>query len=141
MPDSDYVHIACHGIFVPDDPSASGLKIYTAETHEVLSVSHLSGLDLRRVRHFALSSCWGADDYVSPGRYIVSLPETLLRAGVRTVLASLWPVTDGVARDFLPAYYGNLAKVSPAEALRLAQQTVRAGEYTSSCAYWAGYRV
>jgi CHAT domain-containing protein len=141
LPDSEYVHMACHGIFDPDDPASSGLKIYTAQTREVLSARDLSALDLKGIRHFTLSSCWGADDYASPGRYIVSLPETLLRGGVGAVLASLWPVTDAVARDFFPAYYKNLVNASPAAALQSAQKAVRAGEYTASYAYWAGYRV
>jgi len=142
LPAAEYVHIACHGVFYPDDPSASGIVIAT-EDHPggILSIADLGALDLSRVRHLALSSCWGADDYASPGRHIISLPETLVRSGVRTVLGCLWPVTDVAAQELLPAYYENLATLTPARALHKAQKSLSDKTIFKPYYYWAGYRV
>jgi tetratricopeptide (TPR) repeat protein len=138
----DVAHIACHGTFVPDDPAKSGLYLAGgSDSGRVLTILDLHACDLSGLDHIAITACWGADDYVAPGRYMIGLPETLLGAGARTVLASLWPVDDATAPELLDDYYRLIPGNTPAQALRRAQQELRVRPGCAAWYYWAGYRV
>jgi hypothetical protein len=151
LPTVQWWHAACHGIFVADRPDQSGLVLVPApgQPHEVLSVRDLAGFDLSGLQHAVLSSCWSADSFVAPGRWIVSLPETLWRAGVRVVLASLWPVKDELGPAFLERYYGYLDTSTPPQALQRVQCDCIEGRLTldpgsrpaSALKLWAGFQI
>jgi CHAT domain-containing protein len=149
MHNATMFHIACHGLFVPDQPDASGmLLIPDLERTEILSLRDLSQLRLTRCEHVTLSSCWSADNFILPGRRIVSLPETLYRAGARSILACTWPVDDQVAEQFLARFYAHAGTCSRAEALRRTQIECRSGALpgcegidTSDPFYWAGFNL
>ena len=145
-------HIACHGTFEPLQPEESGLELVPAiGRQERLTVGALAGIDLTACRHVTLSSCWSADNFIIPGRWIVSLPETLWRSGADSVLGSLWAVDDDVAAAFISRFYRGLERGSRDEALREAQLASIAGEldckrsidnrpvYTGAPVFWAGF--
>jgi tetratricopeptide (TPR) repeat protein len=140
------VHIACHGVFVPDAPDQSGLLLLPSpDKLELLSLRDLLILDLRGLRQITLSSCWSADNFVLPGRRVVSLPETLMRAGAESVIGSLWPLADEVALPLMTRLYHLLAVKGRAEALRQVQLEMIAGSLDGCCAadqssprHWAG---
>jgi hypothetical protein len=143
---AEFFHAACHGDFRPDRPDASGLVLDPRpDPPEVLSLRELAGMDLARLRHVTLSSCWGADSFVLPGRWIVSLPETLCRRGAASVLASLWPVYDEVGRAFALRFNKYLGEHPRDLALKMTQADCRhnrlddAGRRTDHPCYWAGY--
>jgi CHAT domain-containing protein len=149
MREASIFHIACHGLFKPDRPDASGmLLIPDAQRTEILSLRDLSQLQLAKCEHVTLSSCWSADNFILPGRRVVSLPETLYRAGVSSVLACTWPVDDRVAEHFLARFYIHAGALSRAEALRRTQIECRSralpgcdGIDTSEPFYWAGFNL
>lgn len=145
MLEAEYVHVACHGVFQPDDPAASGLLVISARGREgLLSIREMANLDLGGVRYAALTSCWAADNFVLPGRQVISLPEILVRAGVGAVVACLWKVADDVTPKLLHGYYRALESMSPARALRRAQLEFRESLLevdTSDPIYWAGFQV
>jgi CHAT domain-containing protein len=134
-------------MFTPDDPSRSGIIVRTnGSAPEVLDVRELSALDLTRVRHVTLSACWSADHFILPGRWIVSLPETLVRAGAASVLGCLWVVSDEIGAAFMRRFYEHLDSCSRAEALQRAQLDCLGGRLgprsdSSSPLYWAGYQL
>jgi hypothetical protein len=140
-------HIACHGVFVPDRPDASGmLLIPQADQVEILSLRDLSRMQLAKCNHATLSSCWSADNFILPGRWLVSLPETLYRAGARSVLACTWPVDDRVAGPFMARFYALAGTLPRSEALRRTQVECRSrtlphcdGIDTRDPFYWAGF--
>ena len=91
-----------------------------------------------------LSACWSADNFVVPGRWIFSLPETLCRAGARSVLAALWEADDRIVDAFMRRFYANLTHLSRAEALREVQlaclrNQLHVGIDTSDPIVWAGF--
>jgi CHAT domain-containing protein len=142
------VHMACHGVFQPDRPDSSGLILASADGRaEVLSIRDLATLDLHHVEHITLSACWSADNFILPGRWIISLPEVLARSGVRSVLGSLWPIEDKFAVPFTIDFYRNLyAGLRRDEALQKSQLSCLRRELCSSLAadvtdpfYWAGF--
>jgi hypothetical protein len=141
-------HAACHGTFEPDDPDRTGLVLVPGDgsASEILSIRDLAELDLTKMRHATLSSCWAADSYVLPGRWVIGLSEALCRAGVESVLSSVWPVDDRVSVLFMDRFYRHLRSMRRDRALRTAQleciaNELGAGIPTSDPVYWAGYRL
>jgi CHAT domain-containing protein len=147
-------HIACHGVFKPNQPDASGLVLLSKDNHsEILSLRELSTLNLESVRHVSLSSCWSADNFILPGRWIIGLPETLRRAGAGSILASLWDLDDRFARAFTNRFYEYLNKYPRDQALQQTQldclesQNAKQqlngveGLDTSNPIYWAAYNL
>jgi CHAT domain-containing protein len=139
------VHIACHGRFQPDQPVRTGLVLVgPSGSPETLSIKEIGAIDCSNVEHITLSACWSADNFVVPGRWIFSLPETLCRAGARSVLGSLWEADDRLAGAFMQRFYANLAQLPRAEALREVQvacvhNQLEPGLDTSDPIYWANY--
>jgi len=149
LPAVAFAHIACHGIFEPDLPDHSGM-IFPSSTgeSEVLSVRELSTLNLQSLKHITLSSCWSADHFILPGRWVISLPETLWRAGSGSVLGCLWLVNDHVGMKFMSRFYAYLETQPRQEALRQAQRDCLSsrledvgGVDTTHPIYWAGYQL
>ena len=147
-PQTSLIHIACHGTFEPDHPDRSGLVLLSESgNNEMLTLREISELDLHRVHHVTLSSCWSADNFVLPGRWIISLPETLLRSGAGSVLGCLWPVPDDFAEVFMEKFYRNLEHHPRDRALQLVQIECARGTFLSSASkagalpFWAGFRL
>ncbi len=146
LPRSRVAHIACHGVFEPNQPAQSGLALIpnAGEPEQRLSFIDLSQVNLSGVQHITLSSCWAADHFILPGRWIVSLPQTLQRAGAASVLGCLWKVDDDSAQRLMEHFYSNLDKWPRDEALRQAQlaflQTPH-GRDMCNLDRWAGYNL
>lgn len=85
------------------------------------------------------------DNFVLPGRRVVSLPETLMRAGAESVVGSLWPLADEVAFALMVRFYELMLAGGRAQALRQVQLEMIAGAL-EGCAiadqasprHWAG---
>lgn len=148
LPKASLWHVACHGVFAPGHPEQTGLVLVPRPNEaEVLSLPDLARLPLHRLHHVTLSSCWAADNFVLPGRLVLSLPEVLRRGGAGSVLACLWKVDDEVARAFMSSFYRHLNEHPRDEALRRARAECIAnrlgvkGVDTSHPYYWAGFNL
>ncbi|MBE7169544.1 MAG: CHAT domain-containing protein [Williamsia sp.] len=135
LPATSIAHFSCHGKFDFRHPEQSGLVLASAEMltlKDILSLQNLSQLQL-----LVLSSCRGAEHFILPGRWIIGLPETFSRAGVRTILAFLWPVDDDFATCFTTRFYEHLKTETPAEAFRLTVLRARNKQLPGlQCQYW-----
>jgi hypothetical protein len=142
--DAAFVHLACHGVFRPDRPGASGLVfVPRADAAVILSLRNLSGVIFPRLRHVTLSNCWLADSFVLPGRTSVSLPEALCRAGAGSVLGCLWPVHDEAGALFMARFYEHAATLPRDEAVAAARRDVL-GRQDPVCRgplFWAGFQL
>jgi CHAT domain-containing protein len=137
-------HISCHGEFVPGDPERTGWQLCMAGGHtQTFGLPRLFGLNLTKLRHATLLSCWGADNYILPGRWILSLPEVLWRAGAGSVTASLWEVSEDRALEFVRYFYAALPGKRTDEALREAQMQLMHPEKGSmrEPIDWAGFQL
>ena len=114
-------HIACHGTFRLDRPDQSGMLLLVDGQPELLSLRDLTDLNLSRLRHITLSACWLTDAFVLPTRRVISLPETLLRAGAGSVLGNLWPINDSLAVQMMEKFYKELRDKPPDAALQAVQ--------------------
>ncbi|NEO13604.1 MULTISPECIES: CHAT domain-containing protein [unclassified Moorena] len=140
------LHMACHGTFEHNRPDQSGLVLIpNSEQEEILSLRELSNLDLTGLHHATLSSCWSADNLSLPGRWIISIPETLWRSGVQSILGCLWEVYDQVAVSFMTRFYDYLDDLPRDEALRRTQLDCLQGKLpkcsidTANPIYWSGF--
>ncbi|MER9223799.1 CHAT domain-containing protein [Mesorhizobium sp. M0644] len=138
-------HFACHGTFEPDQPDQSGLELMPRMGRDGrLTLHDLARVRLDNCQHVTLSSCWSADNFIIPGRWIVSLPETLWRSGAASTLGSLWPVDDDFAVAFVSRFYAEMKRLPRDAALREAQLASLSGELGRRgipAIFWSGFRV
>ena len=91
-----------------------------------------------------LSACQGAAADVDPGvtdAEMTGLVGAFLRAGVPLVAATLWALSDRVARPFVERFYAALTRPggTAAQALREAQRAVKSDSRFSHPYYWAPF--
>jgi CHAT domain-containing protein len=117
------LHFACHGRADLRDPLASALLLAGADE---LSVAGLLEQRLPGCRLAVLSACETSVAGIALPDEVVSLPASLLQAGVGGVVGTLWAVDDLSAMLLVRRMFASLAAgVEPAEALRRAQRWLR----------------
>jgi CHAT domain-containing protein len=142
IPRAGLCHLSCHGAFRPEDPDGTGLVLLPQDGQEqILSLRDLLGLRLDGVCHVTLVSCWAADNFIFPGRWIVSLPEILWRRGAASVVGCLWEVEDRSAVQFLRRFYSALDRLPRDQALRHAQIRALRDRRTADPLVWAGFQL
>ncbi len=121
---SRYVHIAAHGTHNPDAPAFQTLHLAPSHhddgrlfMHELLTET-FSNVEL-----VTLSACQTALGRVDRAGNVIGIPTALLLAGVRTIVATMWPVADEVAAHFFPTLYHYLARRNDTWAAFRAAQT------------------
>jgi len=113
----DAMHFATHAVLDHLAPSQS--RVLLAD--DGLALADVLNLRLR-ARMVVLSGCEGAMGQRYPGDEIMGLARAFFLAGARTVVASLWPVEDASAGEFMGRLYRRLgAGESVVQALRAAQ--------------------
>jgi len=140
LPEANLFHIVCHGDFHPGRPELSGLALVTKEREkELLSLVDLARLKLPRLQHATLASCWGADNFLLPGRWILGIAEAFWTAGAGSVLAPIWPVMTTETDNFLQGFYRRLRRLPRSEALRETQlEYIARG---SGLLVWSGWQL
>lgn len=142
------LHIACHGTFSANQPDQSGLVLISDSGEQsILSLRELAAINLSQLHHATLSCCWSADHFILPRRWIISLPETLWRAGTASILGSLWEIDDQVAVSFMARFYDYLDKLPRDQALRRTQldclhnHLPNCRSETANPLFWAGFNL
>jgi tetratricopeptide (TPR) repeat protein len=132
-----HLHIVCHGSYDWARPGQSGLELSDGSllSAEILEKFPLAGTDL-----VTLSACeTGLTESDRTPNEFLGLPGSLLAAGARTILSSLWVVDDAVTQQFMAAFYSALLPGGdPAQALANAQKAVRDAGYEDPF-YWAAF--
>lgn len=142
------LHFACHGLLDTASPLDSGLALSPSgkagaengllQAWEIFESLELSA-DL-----VTLSACETALGPEMGGEGLLGLTRSLHYAGARTVLASLWNVSDRSTAGLMKAFYGHLAAGrTKDEALRLAQlELLRSGDGAFAHPYhWAAFQL
>jgi CHAT domain-containing protein len=120
------LHLATHGFFVDarcavpdapgDDPSSNPLQLsglafsrpdgkHDSTNDGFLIAEEIAALDLHGVECAVLSACETGVGNVVTGEGILGLRRAFQVAGVRTVIMSLWAVSDEPTRDWMRALY------------------------------------
>lgn len=112
----------------------------------VLTADEISRLDLSRTSLVVLSACETAKGYVDFVDGVFGLQRGFKKAGVGTILMSLWEVNDFATQMLMIEFYKNYCQgIDKRESLRQAQKTVREykdhnGELIFEAPYyWAGF--
>lgn len=133
------VHIASHAVFT-GDPETS----FVLAHGERLNMERLSGLvgsskfGDEPLELLVLSACETA---AGDERAALGLAGVAIRAGARSVLGSLWSISDEAAYEIVVHFYEalDLDGVTKAEALRRAQASVRADPRFEHPYYWSPF--
>lgn len=150
LPQARWVHFAGHGFFSVEDLDRIGLVLTPdRRTVEIFSIRTVLELDGRGVEHVTLSGCWLADNYVLPGREVVSVPLALLSRGVGSVLASLWALDDEAGTAWMEAWYRRMlgTRTPRLDAVAAVQRDFLSGRMaisgidTREPIYWAGLQL
>jgi hypothetical protein len=127
LPGHRYVHIATHGAQNAIAPAFHHLVLAAGENGEDRLFAHdLDCLDLSMVELVTLSACDSALGRVDPSDNLRGLAASLFRAGVRTLVGTLWPTGSRVCRTFFVALYRELRSgASKRDAFARAQRETR----------------
>ena len=107
----------------------------------ILTAQEIAQLDLRGADLLVLSACQTGLGEVS-GEGVFGLQRGFKKAGVNTILMSLWEVDDEATQLLMTQFYKGLTKgLSKTDALKAAQAAVRTnkGRNFSSPYYWAAF--
>jgi CHAT domain-containing protein len=132
----DVLHMATHGVFRPDNPFFSALKLADGW----VDVRTIYRLPLQ-ARLVVLSACESGAVQVQGSDEAIGLARGFLGAGAETLVVSLWNVHDASAAILMEKFYAQLTAqaVRPAAALRAVQR--EAARDNRHPYYWAPYVV
>jgi CHAT domain-containing protein len=138
------VHFATHSM-VDERPDSSGLVFSQFDAEGRLQDGFLTALQVYKLRLpvelVVLSACQTSQGADLGGEGIGRFTRGFLYAGARRVVVTLWSIRDeATSRLMLHFYEGLLHKgLSPSEALRRAQISIRAEKRWRSPYFWAGF--
>jgi hypothetical protein len=143
----DIVHIAVHALYSPE--SGEGALILFSEGDSILTTSEIAGLSLK-ADTVVLSACGSALGKMSWTEGSVGLIDAFLRAGVKSVYATLWNIRDDSTAAFMEKVYSCMKSGGTGEctcgafntALRLSRRQAAEGVWGaefSTPSLWASF--
>ncbi len=141
--DSDVVHFATHAFWHADvgelsfillapDPARGNSN--TVKARDIMN--YITTAEL-----VVLSGCQTGLGYAHPDSYI-SLAQSFLIAGARSVLVSLWPIFDDTTLIFMRRFYERLVGgETVASALQAVQSSFRVASHSSDIHAWAPFQL
>ena len=142
---SRMIHFATHGIFDSKNPAMSGLVFSLVDRQGNPQAGFLGLEDIYRLHLSAdlvvMSACETALGEEVKGEGLVGLTWGFIYAGAKNVVASLWRVNDASTAELMRVFYAGIERegLTPAAALRKAQQAVASRAAWSAPYYWAGF--
>jgi CHAT domain-containing protein len=139
----DVIHFATHALLNRNVPSRSALVLAGGSGGEtgdgLLRARDIYRLKLRS-ELVVLSSCRTARGRILPGEGVQGLAHAFFHAGARSVVASLWDVSDRRTADLMSMFYAHLASGEPkAKALQSAKLDMLRREPQLAPRYWAAF--
>lgn len=153
------LHIATHGFFLPADTklnssqslNLSGLMLAGANNiwqnrsipegieDGILTAKEISNMDLRSTDMVVLSACQtGLGEITDEG--VFGLQRGFKKAGVHTIIMSLWSVDDNATQLMMTEFYSNLIKgMTKREAFLKAQRTLKTTAGFENPRFWAAF--
>ncbi|MEA5476749.1 CHAT domain-containing protein [Pseudanabaena galeata UHCC 0370] len=129
-------HIATHGKFVSGDPDKSFLVLGNGKTLPIPEIKKLRGLS--KLHLVVLSACQTALGGTNgDGTEISGISYFFLGIGAKSVIASLWEVSDDSTSLLMQQFYNNLSKssdsapVTKSEAMQQAQLSLLQKQITA----------
>ena len=139
------LHFATHGILDPKHPENSGLFLSMVDRdgkaqNGFFSLQDIYGLHAP-VELVVLSACRTGLGKEVRGEGLIGLTRGFMYAGASSVVASLWKVDDEATAELMKRFYANMLQraMTPAAALRAAQNSIRQEPQWHSPYYWAAF--
>lgn len=139
------VHFATHGLLNSRHSELSGVVLSLIDAqgkpqNGFLRLHEIFNLKLP-VDMVVLSACRTGLGKDIRGEGLVGLTRGFMYAGASRVVASLWSVDDAATTELMRIFYRKMLReqLSPAAALRAAQNELRQQEEWQSPYYWAGF--
>lgn len=139
------LHFATHGLLDPVRPENSGLVLSTVNREGKAQNGFLGLQDIYGLRApvdlVVLSACQTALGKDVRGEGLLGLTRGFMYAGASSVVASLWKVDDEATSELMRQFYTNMLSngMTPAAALRAAQNSIRQRPEWRAPYYWAGF--
>jgi CHAT domain-containing protein len=139
------LHFATHGLLDPRRPEHSGLLLSTITPDGKPQNGFLSLQDVYQLRApvnlVVLSACQTGLGKDVRGEGLIGLTRGFMYAGASSVVASLWKVDDEATAELMKRFYANMLEkgMTPAAALREAQNSIRQEPLWRAPYYWAGF--
>ncbi len=139
------LHFATHGLLNSKRPEYSGLVLSTVNSEGKAQNGFVGLQDIYGLRApvdlVVLSACQTALGKDVRGEGLLGLTRGFMYAGASSVIASLWKVDDEATAELMRQFYLNLLQkgMTPASALREAQNSIRQKPEWQSPYYWAGF--
>ena len=135
------IHFACHGTLDERFPSRSALILSSANTSEddgLLQTREIYGLAMN-AGMVVLSACQTAKGHLEKSEGPMALTRPFFFAGARSIIASLWPISDKATVFFMHEFYRNLVLGrSKSESLRYAKIKMLDSSWGHPF-YWASF--
>jgi CHAT domain-containing protein len=133
----DVLHFATHATFDNDEPFNSSLLLASDESNDgKLTVEEIYQLQLKPSL-VVLSACDTGLGKYSAGDEIIGFYRAFMYAGAKSIIATLWPVSDEATSFLINEFYQSLKKNSLGESLRMAQ--LKTKEKYHNPANWGGF--
>jgi CHAT domain-containing protein len=135
------IHFASHGEYRPEAPLSSCLRLAPGNGEDGrLEASEVFDLNLN-ADMVVTSACQTAIGKIREGDEIVGLNRAFIYAGARSVLGSLWNISDDATAEFMRLFYSNIQALGKVEALRQAQLKMITSEKYHHPFYWAAFNM
>ncbi|MBT3509009.1 MAG: CHAT domain-containing protein [Nitrospina sp.] len=133
----DVLHFATHATFDNDEPFNSSLLLASDGSNDgKLTVEEIYQLQLKPSL-VVLSACDTGLGKYSAGDEIIGFYRAFMYAGAKSIIATLWPVSDEATSFLINEFYQSLKKNSLGESLRMAQ--LKTKEKYPNPANWGGF--
>ena len=143
--DYRFLHFATHGKIDAEIPALSALVLSRFNEHGEAQNGYLRLNDIFNMELNAdlvvLSACETGLGTDILGEGLVGLTQGFLYAGARSLLVSLWDVPDRATAELMTLFYGQMLRhgLTPAAALRSAQQSMSSDRRWSDPYYWGAF--
>jgi CHAT domain-containing protein len=141
MEECNWIHLACHGIQIPEDPTKSALLLQDGR----LTLEQIIKLRLPKAEFAFLSACQTTAGDIRLSEESVHIAAGMQLAGYRSIVATMWSIRDDLAPEVADEFYRHILREGrrpdpreAAEALHLAVRKLRKKENVSFTA-WIPY--
>ncbi|PVF92657.1 hypothetical protein CPB86DRAFT_801846 [Serendipita vermifera] len=128
MQECNWLHLTCHGIQVPDEPTKSALLLEDGH----LRLEEIIRLDLPHAEFGFLSACQTTTGDENLSEEAAHIAGGMLLAGYRSVVATMWSIQDELAPLVTDEFYRHIMREGErpdprkaAEALHMSVQKLR----------------
>jgi CHAT domain-containing protein len=137
------LHFATHAFADTSDPARSYIVFApagAAQAFDHLYLNEVDGLALRQVDLVTASACETDKGKMVRGEGVQSFSRAFLAAGARSIVTSLWAVSDRDSADLMLRFYSGLADGEyKADALRTAKLAALGTAASAHPAHWAAF--